>query len=176
MINLEIKLPVDDLDEIRRRALAAGAVPSGVLQQTDTFFAATRGLLKLRVLGDGSAELIAYERPRTAASRISDYIVCPVSDPARLHEVLSRSHGRLVEVRKTRDLLMLGGTRIHLDRVEGLGTFVELETEGDSRDEAAMRAEHERVIEALGLDRGRFLAGSYAEMLMEKGGGDPGGR
>lgn len=165
MINLEIKVRVEDLGEVRRRALAAGAVASGTLRQTDTFYAAPRGLLKLRVLADGPAELIAYERPRTAGSRISDYAVCPVADPARMQEVLARSHATLVAVRKTRELLMLGGTRIHLDRVEGLGTFVELETEGNSRDEAAMRAEHDRVIDALGLDRSRFLAGSYGEML-----------
>lgn len=168
MKNLEIKAPAPDLAALKARALAAGARTIGVLRQVDTYYQAARGLLKLRVIQGAGAELIAYARPLVEGSRVSDYALFPVDEPVPLKEVLERSLVRVVEVRKSRDLLMWDGTRIHLDTVEGLGTFVELETEGDSRGEAAMREEHEQVIAALGLDRRTFLAGSYADMLRDK--------
>ena len=168
MKNLEIKAPAPDLPGLKARALAAGARTVGVLKQVDTYYQAARGLLKLRVVSGAGAELIAYSRPLVEGSRVSDYAVYPVDEPGALKEILERSLLRVVEVRKSRDLLMWGGTRIHLDEVDGLGTFIELETEGDSRGPAAMREEHERVITALGLDRAGFLAGSYADMLRDK--------
>jgi predicted adenylyl cyclase CyaB len=165
--NLEIKLRVPDLAGVRSRALLAGAIASGTLEQRDIFFGAPLGFLKLRIESGGRAELIAYDRPRRPGSRISRYSTCPVNDPARMEEVLSRSHELLVEVRKTRELLMLGQTRIHLDTVEGLGTFIELETRGEERSEDDVRREHEKVMETLELGRFTPIAGPYAELVLE---------
>lgn len=168
MINLEIKIRVDDLAPYAQRAAKAGAFFSGTLRQVDTYFQAARGLLKLRVIdteAERTAELIAYERPGIEGSRVSDYIVCPVSDADLLLETLSRSLERGVQVKKSRDLWMFGGTRIHLDTVDGLGSFVELETEGNTRSEEEMQAEHDQVMAFLELDRGKAIAGSYAGMV-----------
>jgi adenylate cyclase class IV len=165
LINLEIKIPVDDLDGLRLLAGKAGATFRGTLRQTDTFFEVTRGLLKLRVIEGAQAELISYERPETPGSRVSSYTVYPTGDPDLLHDVLSRCLKRGVRVRKRRDLWMWGGTRIHLDDVEALGTFVELETEGNTRSHEAMKEEHEQVMAFLKLDRNRAVPGSYAGML-----------
>ncbi len=168
MINLEIKIRVDDLAPYVARATAARAVFSGTLRQVDTYFEAARGLLKLRVVDSETgctAELIAYDRPTVEGSRVSDYTVCPVDNPDLLLETLSKSLERGVRIRKSRDLWMFGGTRIHFDTVEDLGTFIELETEGNTRSADAMTAEHDAVIELLELDRGAAIAGSYAQMM-----------
>ena len=165
MINLEIKVQVDDLDAVRQRAEAMDARFETLLEQEDTFYAVPKGLLKLRVISGARAELISYDRPARSGSKISDYLVCPVEDPALLDAVLSRNLKKLGVVRKRRELWMFGGTRIHLDTVEGLGTFVELETEGNTRDEAATQAEHREVLQALALDPAHSLPQPYAALL-----------
>lgn len=169
MRNLEIKAPVTDAAGLRDRIAAAGAVRRGQFRQVDTFYRAERGYLKLRVIDDGVGELIAYERPLVAGSRMSDYRLTTIDDPAGLAAVLDRALTRLVQVRKRRELWMYGGTRIHLDEVDGLGVFIELETEGNSRPDEAMQAEHDDVIARLGLDRSTFLPGTYAAMLAPPG-------
>jgi len=75
MQNLEIKCAADDLEAVRRLALAAGGHAVGLLRQTDTYFAAPHGLLKLREIEGSPAELIAYRRPDTTGSRTSDYLL-----------------------------------------------------------------------------------------------------
>jgi predicted adenylyl cyclase CyaB len=165
VINLEIKVRTLDLDQVRSLAEAAGAKPAGVLEQEDIFYAAPKGLLKLRIIAGDHAELIAYERAVVAGSKVSDYTICKIGDPAALDQVLSRTLTRVGAVRKRRELWLLGGTRIHLDTVEGLGTFVELETEGNTRNDADTRREHAHVLSVLQLDLADSLPGSYASML-----------
>lgn len=165
MQNLEIKCRAQ-LPGIRRQALAAGGRTTDVLRQTDTYFRVPRGLLKLRETGGQPAELIAYERPGTTGSRVSDYLTCVIPDPAAFKAVMARSHDTVVTVRKVRELILMERTRIHLDTVDGLGTFVELETAGTDRPEAEVRAEHERVLAVLGLDPGQGIATGYAAMLL----------
>jgi adenylate cyclase class IV len=159
------------------------------MRQRDTYFLARHGRLKLREWsredanpetadpgGDGEAgergaTLIAYDRPDDAGTRLSDYLLCSVPDPDALREALARSLGIWLVVEKRRRLCRWGHTRIHFDRVAGLGAFLELETVVDhftgstiARQEAA-EAEHRLVIAALGLDRLPAIAGSYSDLL-----------
>jgi homotetrameric cytidine deaminase len=132
--NVELKARDPDPERSLRRALALGAEDHGDLRQRDTYFAAPRGRLKLREQEPGGAELIAYERADAARARESRYRLVPVADPAALREALGAALGTRVVVDKRRRLLLWEGVRIHLDRVEGLGDFVELEgvAPGDS--------------------------------------------
>jgi predicted adenylyl cyclase CyaB len=125
--NVEIKARVTDLSTIRLRTESVGATRLGELRQTDTFFNVPGGRLKLRDFEDGTGELIYYERADVPDPKVSNYTRVPVSDPAALRDVLARALGVCTTVRKHRTAYMLGQTRIHLDEVEGLGWFVELE-------------------------------------------------
>lgn len=181
MRNIEAKFPVNDLPAIRARALALGARAVGRLEQVDTYFFAPNGRLKLReVAEDGqpaAAWLIAYQRPDAAGARLSAYEMAPVPDAAALLAVLRPSMGVRVRVAKTRDLLLLHHTRIHLDDVRGLGHFVELETvvgppdarrdaaAAGAEDEAAGTQELREIVAGLGLRLADGLAGSYADLL-----------
>ena len=81
--------------------------------------------------------------------------------------VLARSLGELAEVRKVRTLHLVGRTRIHVDAVEGLGDFLELEVVlADGDDEAAAMEEAESLMAALGIEREDLLDRTYAEMLV----------
>ena len=165
--NIEMKARCADLDAAATRARALGAHDAGVLHQRDTFFAASAGRLKLRELGDGRAELIAYRRPDVAAARASDYVIARVEDARAVRAALKRALGVTCVVVKTRRLLLHGATRIHLDTVEGLGTFVELETViGEQSDDDA-HAELGAIATALGIRDEDHVAVPYADLRTE---------
>ena len=163
--NIEIKCRCADLALVRRRAEALGARDAGVLRQTDTFFEAAHARLKLRDFGDGTAELISYRRPDTPTARGSDFIVCPVSAPAALAEALAYALGVTGVVKKTRHLFLHRSTRIHLDEVDGLGTFVELETVMSGQSDQEGHAELDEIATALGLRAADRVPVPYVELL-----------
>jgi adenylate cyclase class IV len=164
--NIEIKARIDSVEALlpRARALADGdAVP---IEQDDTFYRAPHGRLKLRRFADGSAELIHYHRPDGPEARASDYVRVPAVDFDGLAAALERALGSGGRVRKRRLLLHAGQTRVHLDRVEGLGDFIELEVvlrEGQPDDEG--RAIAERLMDALGLQHAERVPGAYLDLL-----------
>ena len=124
---VEIKARVSDPNTMRRRVEAIADGPAVLLEQEDTFFGCPEGRLKLRRFGDGAAELISYRREDTRGPRESDFLKAPVVDSDAVAAVLCAALGVLGRVRKRRTLYLVGPTRIHLDEVEGLGSFLELE-------------------------------------------------
>lgn len=159
--NLEIKARDPDPARSLERALALGAEDHGEITQRDTYFGRTAGRLKLREQSPGDAELIEYRRPDEAGPRVSDYRLVPVSAPDALREALDAALGTLVVVEKRRRLLLWEGVRIHLDEVEGLGSFVELEaTDADPSKVVFLRAE-------LDIPDERLIAGSYSDLLLD---------
>ena len=125
--NVEIKARARDFETQMQRAarLAEGSVTH--LLQEDIFFNVPVGRLKLRKLEDGSAELIQYDRDDSPSPRQSQYLFFRTNDTEGLQEVLAKALGIRAIVRKKRAVYLVGQTRIHLDRVEGLGPFIELE-------------------------------------------------
>lgn len=164
--NVEIKARARALEALLARAQALADGPALTLEQDDTFFAVPHGRLKLRLVDGAAAELIHYERPDAPDARASDYVRVAVQDAAALREALARGLGVIGRVRKRRWLLLSGQTRIHLDRVDGLGDFVELEVvlrAGQSDADGARVAEG--LMRALGLADAPRLAGAYLDLL-----------
>ncbi len=171
MQNIETKARVDDLDRVRRLALDLGASDRGTFHDIDTYFVVGHGRLKLRVTeGTPSGTLIAYHRLDQLESRISDYTLAAVPDPDALRQALSETLGVLVTVRKSRRLLLFGATRIHLDEVEALGTFAELETVMDGQTRGEAETEHRFLRAKLGLDQAEIVPVSYSDLLMAQTG------
>ena len=160
--NIEIKAQIDSVDALLPRARALADGEPLLIEQDDCFFQVPHGRLKLRRLGDGQAELIHYHRPDQAQARASDYVRVPVPDADALAEALTRANGVLGRVRKRRWLLLVGQTRVHLDRVDGLGDFMELEVVlRDGQSDGEGQAIAESLMSALGLDAAPRLSGSY---------------
>ncbi|WP_069802006.1 class IV adenylate cyclase [Thermogemmatispora onikobensis] len=112
------------------------------------------------------ALLISSRRQERAGACTCEYLVYPVSEPAVLRALLSAALGVLVVVEKRRRFYRYGHTRIHLDEVKDLGSFVELETVIDeeiSPGEAS--AEHSALISLLELDRLPVVPYSYSDLL-----------
>ncbi len=164
--NIEIKARIESIEALLPRARALADGDAELIEQDDSFFVVPHGRLKLRQFADGSAELIHYHRPDSGEAKASDYVRVPAPEPAALREALARACGLRGRVRKRRWLLLAGQTRIHLDRVEGLGDFMELEVvlrEGQADTAGATIAED--LMRALGLADAPRLAGAYLDLL-----------
>jgi predicted adenylyl cyclase CyaB len=165
--NLELKASDPSPGETLECSFALGAEDHGELRQRDTYFHAVKGRLKLREAPPATAELIAYQRADREGPKVSHYRIVPVYDPGALTEALADSLGVRVVVEKVRRLLLWRDVRIHIDRVTGLGDFVELEAVATTV--GGLEAEQrkiEELREALGLSDGRLVASSYSDLLV----------
>ena len=167
--NVEIKAKVTDLEVIKRRARALADEGPLVFDQEDTFFVCDRGRLKLRrFVGTVEAELIYYERPASTGPRESNYLIYRTSEPDRINAVLTASLGVRGVVRKRRTLYLIGPTRVHLDCVEGLGDFVELEVVRQPHETASQgTAIANGLVDKLGIPREGLLDKAYIDLLLE---------
>jgi adenylate cyclase class 2 len=165
--NLELKARCADLERARERAREVATRWVGVDQQVDTYFVTRAGRLKLRESSLSGAQLIPYFRPDERAAKRSDYQVIAIEDGAGLARMLGAMLGVHRIVRKRREIALFENVRIHLDRVDGLGTFVELEAVWDGAEVGL--AEQQRKLaflrERLGLRDEDVIAGSYETLL-----------
>jgi predicted adenylyl cyclase CyaB len=167
--NIEIKARVRDLAGLRSRAEALSDTPVQVIPQEDIFFHTPKGRLKLRLLRPDFAQLVYYERPDQGGPKHSNYHIYETRDPEGLKTALSLALGVRGVVRKTRYLYLAGQTRIHLDNVEDLGPFMELEVVlRDGQSEAEGQSIAEDLMTRLGLRKEDLLEGAYMDLLEKK--------
>lgn len=164
--NIEIKARLVDTSGTHALVEAISDTPPETLRQRDTFFRCSHGRLKLREIEEGQAELIFYTRPDSAAAKLSDYEITSVADPELLREVLSRALGVTQTVVKTRVLYLVGQTRVHLDSVDGLGDFLELEVVLRPGQEVAQgQAIAAELMRRFGIHDEDLCSTAYADML-----------
>ena len=180
MRNVELKARDPDPVRTLERALALGADDRGEIRQRDTYFSKARGRLKLREQETGGSplwdELIEYSRADSTDPRTSTYRRVPVADVAPLRDALDAAYGTLGTVTKKRRVLLWEGVRIHLDEVEGLGSFLELEAVAEL--DSDLSAEHEKVERLraeLGIEDDDLIATSYSDLVLGAADGEPHG-
>jgi homotetrameric cytidine deaminase len=168
MRNVELKARDPDPARTLELALALGAGDEGEITQRDTYFGASRARVKLREQTPGDDELIAYRRPDDDQARVSEYLRVAVPDAAALKEALDAAYGTRVVVAKRRRLLLWEGVRIHLDEVDGLGTYMELEALAPSDDDVdPARAKVARLRDELQIEDANLVSGSYSDLLLD---------
>jgi predicted adenylyl cyclase CyaB len=163
--NVEIKARLTDFARTRRLAEALSGNRGESFTQDDTFFQVPQGRLKLRILGEGHAELIYYQREKTLDPKESHYITAPVPFPDPLLKLLSSALGVAGKVHKIRTLFLIGQTRVHLDDVAGVGKFVELEVvlkEGQPVSDGMEIAEE--LMRRLEIRREDLVAAAYLDL------------
>ncbi|MDA0378260.1 MAG: class IV adenylate cyclase [Bacteroidetes bacterium] len=167
-LNVEIKARCADHDAVRAVLDGMDSRLVGVDHQVDTYFRVPEGRLKLR---EGAIEnsLIHYMRPDQAGPKTSDVLLYRVAPDPALKAVLERALGVLVVVDKRREIRFVDNVKIHLDRVEGLGTFLEIEAiDADgTRSEAELLAQCQLFMAAFSLSEDDLERCSYSDMLLE---------
>jgi len=167
--NIEIKTPLAGRAQTEEKLLSIGANLEWTRKQVDTFFNAPSGWLKLREVEGCPGELISYRRSvEDSGPRESDYDILRLEAAHELSSVLEHSLGILGIVEKQRALWLYRNTRVHLDRVKGLGDFLELETVLAGIDAGEGTAESEEVIGLLELNKELFISVPYLELLQRQ--------
>jgi predicted adenylyl cyclase CyaB len=167
--NIEIKARIESVESLVPRVAALADQGPVEIIQDDTFFTCGPGRLKLRAFSSDDGQLIYYQRPNQTGPKESIFVISPTPAPDSLREALSLAYGRAGRVRKRRILYLVGRTRVHLDRVEDLGDFLELEVvlaEGEQVEKGVEEAH--RLMAALGIGPGELIEGAYVDLLAER--------
>ena len=166
MRNIELKAKISDLERARRTAESIATERLGTEHQVDTYFHCPHGRLKLRQIDRSPAQLIWYARSDRPAARASDYLVVPISNPETLKAALAAALGTRVVVEKRREIFLWHNVRIHLDQVERLGEFIELEAALDpQQDDAVGHARLDELGKLFQIGRDDLVSGSYSDLL-----------
>jgi adenylate cyclase class 2 len=165
MQNLEAKFKLHDLERARKQAEAIKYQFKATLVQRDTFFRVREGKLKLREEESG-AWLVFYGRQDSQDLKLSSYEIVPIAEPEKTRSIMTQALGAIATVKKTRILMMRDHVRLHLDRVDGLGEFGEIEAVlGEHGDPERSRPAVNELLDVLDVDRKNLIAASYFEML-----------
>ncbi len=165
--NLELKIKIDNRSEVLERVKLIDAHYIGELKQVDIYYKINNGLLKLR-LENGSQTMIKYIRNETQDDRWSDYqLISLEKNDAKEYFKDILEVETIVE--KQRLLYLFDNTRIHIDSVKDLGSFLELETiVVKGKKDAAQR--FEEIIGLLSLSKKDEIRKSYRDLMLEKTG------
>lgn len=125
MQNVEYKSELRDISLARTIAASLGALHADTLVQTDTYFRVPDAKLKKRETVGHPTEYIFYSRAARTKPKLSNFTI--YSEAQAAERFGSSPLPVLLVVKKTRELWLLKGVRIHLDQVESLGNFLEFE-------------------------------------------------
>lgn len=167
-INIEIKAHCSDPEKVRNILLENEADFKGMDHQIDTYFNCETGRLKLRE-GNIENSLIHYIRDDQDGPKLSDVALYKPNSGSDLKELLIRSNGIKVVVDKEREIYFIDNVKFHVDKVQKLGSFVEIEAinkPGDS-DQAKLQKQCDYYLELLGIKNEDLIAVSYSDLLLK---------
>ena len=167
--NIEIKARIAGAARLLPKIAAVADQGPIEIRQDDTFFRCDTGKLKLRAFSKDEGELIFYRRADGGGPRESFYLRSATSAPGALRQALYLAYGVAGRVRKRRTLFIAGRTRIHLERVLGLGQFLELEVvlkKGESARSGVSEAR--RLMALLGIAPSQLVESAYVDLLAQK--------
>lgn len=160
-----LKARIDNRDALVTRVEELSDSGRVEITQSDTFFECPQGTLKLRTRDEQEGRLMAHTPSVASGPGLSAYASTPTAEAATLRETLSLAYGVLGRVRIDRMLYVSDETRIHLDRIDDVGDFIELEitlNESQSAD-LALRDAHE-LMHRLGVGDSSLVSGTYLDL------------
>lgn len=164
MQNIEYKAELRDPELARAICVALRAHPVSVLEQTDTYFRVPDAKLKRRECVGYEPEWIFYNRPNRVQPKLSNFTI--YSDAQAQTRFGTHPLPVLCVVRKRRELFMTSsGVRVHLDEVDGLGSFIEFEALiCPERNLGECHREVEQLKQAFAPAMGEAISSGYAEL------------
>jgi predicted adenylyl cyclase CyaB len=164
--NIEIKAKIVSLDKILSIVEEISDSIPELLVQEDTFFNSPKGRLKIRIFEDTTGELIYYKRLNVCGPKRSRYQIFQLADPNPAKRWFSEMFGIKGVVRKRRTLYKIGNTRIHLDRVDSLGDFIELEVVfGDNDTIETGKDIVDNLMRKLNIYSKNLISGAYIDLI-----------
>jgi predicted adenylyl cyclase CyaB len=168
LLNVEMKARCSNPQKIHSNLKELNAEFKGTDHQIDTYFKVKEGRLKLR---EGTIEksLIYYQRSDTKEPKKSDINLVPFDETDGIKELLLNALDLLIVVDKQRSIYFIGNVKFHVDEVEELGNFVEIEAidEDGSRTEEELRSQCDHYMQQFGITKNVLLARSYADLMRD---------
>ena len=169
--NIEIKAKSNNHDKIREFLKSHNADFKGIDHQIDTYFKVNKGRLKLR---EGNIEnfLIYYERENKEGPKQSNIILFKSASGSSLKSILISANGVLTVVDKKREIYFIENVKFHLDTVQGLGMFMEIEAidkDGDIGKEKLLE-QCNKYLKYFEISKSDLISVSYSDLLLEKAG------
>lgn len=166
-VNFEFKARLKDESRIRAALKRLRARYVGTDHQLDTYYRVPTGRLKVR---EGKIEnaLIFYQRTNSARPRRSSIELMLLPRRNALRAILSGALRPQVVVDKRREIFFVGSVKIHLDRVRGLGKFVEVEAITRTGRLHHARIQARRIQRLFGIAPADIIARSYSDMVLKK--------
>ncbi len=168
-LNIEIKAKLNNSRKILQVLKSQKADYIGDDHQVDTYFKVPYGRLKLR---EGNIEnyLIYYDRKDKADPKQSQVALFKTPADSSLKEILTKSLGKLVVVDKQREIYFIDNVKFHIDEVEGLGSFVEIEAidKDGSIGKEKLLAQCRQYMKLFGIRKKDLTACSYSDLLLNK--------
>src|SRR3989344_674363 len=168
-VNIEIKAKSNNHEKIREFLKSHNADFKGIDHQVDTYFKVGRGRLKLR---EGNIEnfLIYYERENKEGPKQSDIILFKSAPGSSLKSILVNANGVLTVVDKTREIYYIENVKFHIDTVQELGTFMEIEAidEDGSIGKEKLLEQCNEYLRLFEIEATDLISVSYSDLLLEK--------
>ncbi len=169
ILNIEIKAWCNDPDYIEKILLLRNARFAGIDHQIDTYFHSPDGRLKLRE-GNIERSLIHYNRIEIKDLKKSEVLIYkPPGDTTSLKKILEKNLGIKVVVNKKRKIYFIDNVKFHLDTIDGLGSFVEIEAIDDTLQlgEEKLRAQCQMYMKLFKIRNSELIDRSYSDMILE---------
>jgi predicted adenylyl cyclase CyaB len=168
-LNIEIKAKCNHPERIREYLKNNQAEFKGTDDQTDTYFNVVKGRLKLRE-GNIENNLIYYERDNKSGAKESNFQLVKIEDAKGLKEVLTKSLGIKIIVRKKREIYFIKNVKFHIDEVDGLGSFMEIEASDlySNLSKAELQKQCDFYLREFKIEEQNLIAVSYSDMLLDK--------
>lgn len=167
--NYEIKIPVNDIKEYQKAVqnlLRNKKHKQFIELQKDVYYKINEGRLKLRIINNKTGNLIYYDRNENNKKRVSNYIISATKNFKELDEILRKLFDIFIIVDKRRVIYTFDNIRIHLDKVDKLGSFIEIEIIYDILKDAKKKMND--LVKYFRLDANDFIKDSYSDMLVRK--------
>lgn len=166
-INFEFKAKANNIDVLEERLKTLHPEFKGEDHQVDTYFNVNKGRLKLRQ-GNIENALIWYEREDAAEAKQSHVLLYQHAPNETLKEILTTTLGVKVVVDKKRRIYFIDNVKFHFDRVQGLGTFIEVEAIDKTGDIGLEKLQEQCSVYAnlFELQRDNYIANSYSDMIL----------
>jgi adenylate cyclase, class 2 len=170
---IEIKARTNKPDKIRKILQEHNAIFKGLDNQTDTYFNCKNGRLKLRE-GNIENHLIHYNRENKHKAKESSVTLYRSNPGSGLKDVLTNGLEILVVVKKEREIYYINNVKIHIDRVNQLGSFVEIEAIDETGElgREKLNIQCKNFMLLLSIHEDDLIDCSYSDMLLESTEGD----
>ena len=168
-LNVEIKAKCLDHNRVREVLKKNKADFKGLDHQVDTYFKVNSGRLKFR---EGKIEnfLIYYDRENKEGPKESKIILFKNEPQSSLKDILINANGVLTIVDKKREIYFIDNIKFHIDLVENLGAFVEIEAIDKTGliSKEKLYAQCQFYMQELGISPEDLVSVSYSDLLMSE--------